>query len=313
MKIDRRGFIGCMAAASAGCAARRGTDGGSRCDTFVFLSDLHIEGAAPTYAYSKKRLEKTVDEILSMSPLPRGVVCFGDISCTYGLDVDYIEAKRILSRLENAGVALHFTLGNHDRRSFFFDKWPRCAENSPVPGRCVSVVDLGSADLVLLDALKGADERALTDMGPVEGGLDDRQLAWFGDFVANAARPFFVGTHQFSDLYVKGLSPVERAAKSRHFSGWIYGHDHKWQPSFRACGWKDGVIKPILCLPSSGLWGDIGYVVFRTSAHGAEAELKMQDFYFTMPRPAAERPSFWDARIGDLKGARAHFPFDRHA
>ena len=194
MKIDRRGFIGCMAAASAGCAARRGTDGGSRCDTFVFLSDLHIEGAAPTYAYSKKRLEKTVDEILSMSPLPRGVVCFGDISCTYGLDADYIEAKRILSRLENAGVALHFTLGNHDRRSFFFDKWPRCAENSPVPGRCVSVVDLGSADLVLLDALKGADERALTDMGPVEGGLDDRQLAWFGDFVANAARPFFVGS-----------------------------------------------------------------------------------------------------------------------
>ena len=217
MKIDRRGFIGCMAAASAGCAARRGTDGGSRCDTFVFLSDLHIEGAAPTYAYSKKRLEKTVDEILSMSPLPRGVVCFGDISCTYGLDADYIEAKRILSRLENAGVALHFTLGNHDRRSFFFDKWPRCAENSPVPGRCVSVVDLGSADLVLLDALKGADERALTDMGPVEGGLDDRQLAWFGDFVANAARPFSWEPTSFRICMSRGSPPSNARRKAGTF------------------------------------------------------------------------------------------------
>jgi hypothetical protein len=309
MEFGRREFLGALAAASAvsGCTSV-GACGGDE-NISVFLSDLHVEGAQPTYKYSKERLEKTVGEILAMSPRPGRVVCFGDIACSYGLEADYVEAKRILSRIENAGIALYFTLGNHDRRSFFFDKWPRCAAASQVPGRCVSVVDLGSADLVLLDALKGTDDRALNDMGPVEGGLDDRQLEWFEDFVKKASRPFFVGSHQFVDLYVKGEKPVRRAAKSRYFAGWIYGHDHEWLPSMRVCDWGKEVVKPVLCLPSSGLWGDIGYVIFRTSAKGAEAELVMQDFYFSVPRPASERPAFWDARIGDKKGARVRFTY----
>ena len=104
MEFGRREFLGALAAASAvsGC-----TTGGARVgseNVSVFLSDLHVEGAQPAYKYSKARLEKTVDEILAMSQRPGRVVCFGDIACSYGLESDYVEAKRILSRLENAGI-----------------------------------------------------------------------------------------------------------------------------------------------------------------------------------------------------------------
>ena len=307
MGICRRAFIASAAAAGAGCVL--GRNSAVKEGDFVFLSDLHIEGAAPKYAYSKKRLEKTIDEILSWSVKPKGVVCFGDIACSYGLKEDYVEAKRILSRLEKAGIPVHFTMGNHDRRSFFFEQWPECAKRSLVSGKCVSVVDLGTADLVLLDALKGTDDRAFNDMGPVEGGLDETQLKWFEKFVAEAKRPFFVGSHQFVDLYVEGLKPIRRAAKSPYFVGWIYGHDHQFLPSFKVCDWGKEVVKPTLCLPSSGLWGDIGYVIFSPSEKGAVAKLNIQDFYFSTPRPAERRPAYWDERVGDLKGKCAHFVY----
>ena len=309
MKFGRREFLGALVAASAvsGCATSGGRSGDGSVN--VFLSDLHIEGAQPKYKYSKVRLEKTIDEILAMSPRPHNVVCFGDIACSYGLEGDYIEAKRILSRLEDAGISVHFVMGNHDRRGMFFKYWPECEKRSLVPGRCVSIVDLGSADLVLLDALKGADDRPLDDMGPGDGTLDPVQLKWFEDFVAGAKRPFFVGSHQFHDLYIENFSPFKCAAKSRFFAGWIYGHSHKWKPDFHADSWSDdAVVRPSLCLPSSGFWGDIGYVVFRTYADGAEAELKAQDFYF--PTPRERRPEFWDVHIDDQRGSRIRFPFE---
>ena len=309
MKLDRRAFIGGIAGVGIMNALRSGEHNAESGDVFVFLSDLHVDGRGQGMLHQNRRLEKTIDEILRLSPRPKAVVCFGDIACSYGLDVDYVEAKRILDRLENAGIALHFAMGNHDRRSTFFGKWPQCARKSPVPGRCVSVVDLGSADLVLLDALKGADDRAANDAGPGAGTLDDEQLKWFGNFVANAKRPFFVGSHQFADLHVKGLAPISRAAKSLHFAGWIHGHDHRWEPSVRVCDWKSNAIKPVLGLPSTGRWGDIGYVIFSVSPSGAVAELVMQDFYFRAPLPVGKRPAFWGARIGDLKGAKVNFPF----
>lgn len=308
MKLDRRAFIGGVAGVGVVSVLRGGHKPESG-DVFVFLSDLHVDGREKGSLHQNRRLEKTVDDILRLSPRPKAVVCFGDIACSYGLDIDYAEAKRILDRLENAGIALHFVMGNHDRRSTFFGKWPQCARKSLVPGRCVSVVDLGFADLVLLDALKGTDDRAANDAGPGAGTLDDEQLKWFEAFVANAQRPFFVGSHQFADLQVKGLSPISRAARSRHFAGWIHGHDHRWEPSVRVCDWRSNAIKPVLGLPSTGRWGDIGYVIFRVSPCGATAKLVMQDFYFRAPLPADKRPAFWDARIGDLKGAKVNFPF----
>ena len=172
----------------------------------VFVSDLHVGGANPRFSYTHDRLSRVVDEILGMSPRPKRVVCFGDVALSYGLAADYAASRPSLRRILDAGIELHMTMGNHDRRSNFLKHWPDYAENQIVPGRVTRVVSLGCADLVLLDTLKGTDDRAENDMGPVEGTIDAPQLAWLEDFVAKAKRPFFVGSHQFRDLRISGAS-----------------------------------------------------------------------------------------------------------
>ena len=308
-KIGRREFVfaGLSLSAGVACGATGVPAGDGAGEASVFISDLHIGGANAKLAYTQARLSKVVDAILAMRPLPKRVVCFGDVAMTYGLDVDYAASKPILERIVSAGIDLHLTMGNHDRRSAFFEKWPEYLENPLVPGRCTRVIDLGGCDLVLLDTLKGTDDRAKNDMGPVEGTIDDAQLAWFESWVAAAARPFFVGSHQYRDLFISGDKPLRRAAKSKWLRGWIYGHDHTWLPDISVSSWSPPKAVQTLALPSTGLWGDIGYVVFRTRPGAAVAELHQDDFYFSTPTSIVPRPAAWDMRVADNRGGKASF------
>ena len=313
MDVNRRDFIAgalCVGAGVAGCRSLSRTDGSDE-NLSVLISDLHVGGVNKKLAYTRPRLEKVVNEILAMRPLPKRVICFGDIGLSYGLAADYAVSRPILQRLVDAGVDLHLTMGNHDRRSAFLQYWPEYGRNALVPGRFTQVVSLGSADLVLLDTLKGTDDRAENDMGPVEGTIDPAQLAWFETFVSGAKRPFFVGSHQFRDLYIEGEKPIARAAKSAFFSGWIYGHDHSWCPDIAVASWGQRRIYPTLALPSTGLWGDIGYVVFRTDADGATAELVQRDFYFPTPTAHAVPPRFWASRVQENQGKSTRFVFEK--
>ena len=310
---SRRNFIASVVAAggaaAGGCrAASAGI--GTATDTSVFISDLHVGGSNPKYAYTHARLTHVVDAILAMSPRPGRVICFGDVGLSYGLAADYAASKPILRRIVDAGIDLHLTMGNHDRRSAFLREWPEYEKDQLVPGRFTRVISLGCADLVLLDTLKGADDRAENDMGPVAGTIDPAQLAWFEKFVSGAERPFFVGSHQFRDLYIDGEKPIARAAKSAFFAGWIYGHDHTWLADFAVASWRKNLICPTLALPSTGLWGDIGYVVFRTDPDGATASLVQSDFYFQTPTSHAVRPRQWDARVRDNQGKSIRFTFE---
>ena len=314
-EIGRRGFLREVAGVSVG-AALAGCVSGAAAGRFddslsAFISDLHVGGAVHKYDYTHAALARVVDEILAMRPLPRRVVVFGDIGLSFGLAADYAASRPILRRIADAGVELHMTMGNHDRRSSFLMHWPEYGKGQLVPGRFTRVVSLGDADLVLLDTLKGTDDRAEDDMGPVEGTIDPAQLAWFEKFVAEAKRPFFVGSHQFRDLYIEGAKPISRAAKSGFFSGWIYGHDHSWCPDIHVASWGSHLIAPTLALPSTGLWGDIGYVLFRTDACGATASLLQSDFYFQTPTAHAVRPRYWDVRTRDNQGKTMRFSFER--
>ena len=303
--MNRRDFI--LAGSAMAAFAGRGSAAREGGETTVLISDLHVGGANRALEYTQGRLKKVVDAILAMSPKPRRVVCFGDVAMTYGLAVDYAVSKPMLKRIEDAGIALHLTMGNHDRRSNFFREWPEYLANPLVPGRCTRVVDLGACDLVLLDTLKGSDDRAENDMGPVEGTIDPAQLEWFKGWVAAATRPFLVGSHQFRDLHVDGKRPMRWAAESRWFSGWIYGHDHSWCPDVTVASWRPARIFPTLALPSTGLWGDIGYAVLRVSGGEAVVELHQDDFYFSTPTSIVPRPAFWDARVADNRGKTARF------
>ena len=99
--ITRRGFIGAgVAFAAAGCASSA-LGAAERDERFsVFLSDTHIPGEGteldknhvehdPAYMY--KRLAATVDEVLTMRPMPARAVVFGDIA--------YLRGRGIWKRL----------------------------------------------------------------------------------------------------------------------------------------------------------------------------------------------------------------------
>ena len=311
-EASRREFLQGAALAAAGALSGCATvDGRGRDPNFsVLVSDLHVGPDGCGYTYG--RLEKVVDEILSMRPLPKRVVCFGDIALTYGRPGDYVRSRPLLMRLVDAGIELHMTMGNHDRRSAFYASWPEYAGRSPVRGRLAEVVDLGYADLVLLDALRGTDDRPLNSMGPVDGLVDGEQLKWLKGWLAAAKRPFFVGSHQFRDLRVEGCAtPLRLLEGCRHAVGWIYGHDHAWCPDVGVVSWGRHAILPTLALPSTGLWGDIGYVKFHTSPDGALAELVQDDFYFQTPTAHAVRPAFWDVRLRENQGKQTRFAFER--
>lgn len=309
---NRREFLqgaACVAAgALSGCvtAAKEDFDP----DFSVLISDLHVGRDDEECAYTYARLEKVVADILAMRPRPKRVICFGDIAVTYGLHNDYVHSKPLLRKLIDAGIDLHMTMGNHDRRSGFYASWPEYADRSPVRGKVVEVIDLGQADLVLLDALRGTDDRATDDMGPVDGRIDGEQLKWLRGWMASARRPFFLGSHQFRDLAVEGLPlPIRLLDESPYAVGWIYGHDHAWCPDLGVASWEHNSLLPTLALPSTGLWGDIGYVKFHTSPHGALAELVQDDFYFQTPTAHATRPAFWDVRLGDNQGKYMRFAY----
>ena len=86
MNMNRRNFIkgtAWMGAAAfaGGCVSDGVSSGGTDENLSVFISDLHIGGANPALGYTHARLNRVVDEILAMRPLPRRVVCFGELNC----------------------------------------------------------------------------------------------------------------------------------------------------------------------------------------------------------------------------------------
>ena len=309
--VSRRGFLGGALAAFAATGGCRSFFSGAPRDyddsLTVLISDLHVGGTSYCQKYQEGRLQKVVAEILAMDPLPRHVLCFGDVAWTAGWRLDYQRSKPILKLLVDAGIDLKITMGNHDRRSHFLESWPEYATTSPVPGKIVSVVPLADADFVLLDTLKGTDSRGEREMGPVDGILDGAQLEWLEDWMKKAHRPFFLGAHHFDDLRIEGKGIITRMYDaSPYATAWIHGHAHIWRSGARVAGWSGARMLQVLTLPSTGHWGDIGYVTFRTSPKGACAQLHQDDFYFNTPDG---RPPFWRSRIAENDGAKVHFAF----
>ena len=171
MNIGRRSFLGLAAATGAAGCLSKSKPGGSQLvatelpqspggkdeNLTVFVTDIHVSGLPDAFPKPCERLARFVDEVLAMNPRPARVVSLGDLAYLHGLPEDYAKSKPILKKLEDAGIELAFAMGNHDRRSAFKEAWPEYVAKSPVPGRIVNIVSLGTADLVVLDGLQGSD------------------------------------------------------------------------------------------------------------------------------------------------------------
>lgn len=283
----RRDFL---ALAAAACASR-GRAESVPLDTglVALFADTHVT-PDPARTHQRDGLARCVREVLALNPRPANVLLYGDLSVNLGEPGDYRALKALLEPLEQAGVRWHATFGNHDRREPFFSVFPeRRGERPPVPGRLVSTVATPRADFILLDTCLE---------GPVNGGLDDAQRAWLGETLARAGKPVFVGAHH----PLGETAAAALLAACPRCKGYIYGHEHAWKQQ-RVAGVET------LGLPSTGHWGDIGFVLVALGAEEAVFTLRQHDFY--APRPAAtpdEVKPQWKARVQKNDGSQWRVP-----
>jgi len=276
----------------------------------VFLSDTHVHAEGHQRAY----LDRIVSEILAMDPLPKRVVCLGDIAYLRGEVEDYRAGEPIFRRLEQAGIELHFALGNHDRRENFAAVWTEQAKRTLVPGRIVTAVDLGPCDLILLDTLHEIDDSATAherERGWITPGqFKGEELAWLKAEMARRKRPFFLAAHhRICDITDGDAGELnDLVAECPLCIGWLHGHEHYWMQRFlqkRGAFWTMSRFdKRMVGLPSTGHWGDIGYAMMRLEGDKAVLTCMPIDHFV----PAPENKTRYDEDIvAELRGAFATF------
>ena len=308
----RRGFLKGLATVAAAAAAPGciflGKPSEYDATLTVFLSDIHVCGdpSLTRWHYTRAELDTRVVEILAMRPLPRRVVCFGDLAFNAGDPRDYRLAAATFKLLRDAGIEVTHAMGNHDRRAPFLEAFPEYAGKSPVEGRLVSVVKTPAFDLILLDSMKG-------DGGPVEGALDDAQQQWLEAELPKWPCPVFVGAHHgHNELRVAGAPLLTLLKRSPKVVGYINGHVHRWARQW-SVNWSGGNERTIrwMSLPSAGFWGEIGSVRFRAFPGRAEAELVQHAFWFNDPTSfGKKKPSVWDVITRENQGERCTFPLN---
>ena len=318
-RLSRRGFLGSILAAGAYAAGGRLFAAAPEDfdeNLAIFLSDVHVSGNnAPDpktgkleQTYSRDWLKASVAEILQMRPLPRHVLVFGDLAYLIGRKMDYLQSQPDLKLLVDAGIKLTIGMGNHDHRSSFLEVWPEYAERTRVPGNIVSVASLRHADFIMLDSLN--ETTGPGEWNPVPGALRKEEQDWLAANLPTWPRPFFLGAHHpFHELKVgKKERPIrDLFPKFPNFAGYVHGHDHFWKHGM--IDWHKAQSKRWLCLPSNGLWGDIGYVKFRVEPHRAVASLVQKDCFHPRPLPKAERNPAWDLQLAENRGQTFTFAF----
>ena len=290
--MRRRGFLALALAASVSAwgADKVPLDE----NTVALFADLHVT-QDKNNPHQSEGVARCVRDVLACNPRPANVLLYGDLSFNRGDVGDYRLLKELLQPLDDAGIRWHACFGNHDRRATFLSVFPERQAQSPLaPDRLVSVVDTPHADFILLDSCLE---------GPVNGGVDEAQRAWLAKTLAACKKPVFVGAHHpLRETGVGGL-----LASNSVYAAYIYGHNHRWLPQA-----EQGV--DTLCLPSTGHWGDIGFVLVKLDAEGATFTLHQRDCY--APRPAAKpedvKPE-WIERVKKNDGSQWRASFKRPA
>ena len=316
-EIGRRDFLGLGAAAAASvfmpvlkadiCADLRGDASSARFDDnlVAFLADIHA-GADKKCSVARRKFKETVDEILAMRPLPRNVLVFGDIAYRCGLGEDYDFSRPLFRKLEDAGIAVTIGMGNHDRRSEYAKRWPEAAAKSLVPGRYVHLLETPYVDFLMLDSPQGVDDRPRDDYGPGDGSLSDDQQQFLVSFLSGRTKPVVLcAHHKSSDLSACGQAVSTLLAESPCIAGYIHGHNHRWRRDWTRDKKQKTPqrAKRELCLPSTGMWGDIGYALCRLKPDRIVVEPVLKDFWLKQPVPAEMRPPEWDDLLFEARAS----------
>lgn len=311
--MDRRSFLGGLAAigclgafqiagaspatAIAGAKGRKRVKGKFDDNLVVFISDLHTNPDG----YQPVKLRKVVDDILALKPLPRNVIALGDLAYLTGQPHEYAALKPVLAPLEKAGITLTLAMGNHDRRNEFGEAFPGQAAKSVMKDRYVYIVETPNADFIVLDSLQEGEDKT---RWITPGALNDEERSWLEKTLAGYAKPVFVCSHH--PLDETGITKM--LATSPTCCGYIYGHCHRWRKDWTEV-WGGGsrVIRS-LCMPSTGHWGDIGFVTLQLDAEKAVATLHESEFFFPNPPERPEdAPAQWAEFVKEYDGETCTF------
>ncbi len=331
MDFTRREFLAGVAAAAGGSFSRhafaQADAGGSgaadasaqlRPRSVVFMSDLHVgklwaEQKFKTdrsYDYINETVRRLVRDILSLKELPSHAFILGDISLCYGEERDYEIARELLSPLEQAGVKIVATAGNHDRRGPMARILGDWTGGGCVPGRFASITHLTDCDVILLDSLKEPDPDA-EDNSAGRGGceLGEAQAAWLEGVLASAKRPLLVCAHHTA--WALGINKA--MVKSPRVCGFLHGHNHSWQENILYSSYARKTMIRMLGIPSMGMDRDIGFAVVRQFPDRLELAQVERDYYFPVKTPPEERLPLWNCLVKERHGRRVSFPFEKLA
>lgn len=99
-------------------------------------------------------LQQVVREITTLSTKPSGVLLNGDCAYSRGLPEDYANLAACVAPLDQAGLTLHVTMGNHDdRRPLYAALKTQEPERPMVDSKHVTVIETPHANWFLLDSL----------------------------------------------------------------------------------------------------------------------------------------------------------------
>lgn len=312
--MNRRKFIESLAAVGVGTAlfpslVSAAPSGGKKKkkgpvtldrNLVCIITDTHVRPGR----YQQEYFEKTIDGILALNPRPLNVLCLGDIAYLTGKKEEYLAAKQGLDRLEQAGITVTMTMGNHDRRANFAEVFPEKAAKSELSHRMVYTVTTPNADFILMDSLQeGEDHEKWIN----QGDIDPEQRAWLeAKLETYTSKPVFVMAHHA--IHETKLGKL--LMKYPCCKGYIYGHEHIWKSGWAHLNFRDRPMLRTLCLPSTGHWGDIGFTLLQLDGNNACASFVQDTFFFPKPLKEGEaKPAIWAEIERDHSSAICNFPF----
>ncbi len=236
----------------------------------ALLSDVHVSGRGR--GNMAEYLDEAIAQVLSRPQRPGRVLVAGDCAHLRGKAEDYEAYVRQMRPFEDAGLATHVTLGNHDHRDNFWSALPAAHANASAGiERQAMVVPGVHADWFLLDSL------GQTNRGP--GVIGDNQLGWLeAELDARPQRPALVVVHHDVDPTGKDRSLSDGARlfdilrPRRNVKAVFFGHTHVYRVVTDPCGIH------LVNLPALGytLWmrSFVGWADCRVYADGAVLDVR---------------------------------------
>ncbi|MDO4570385.1 MAG: metallophosphoesterase [Planctomycetia bacterium] len=240
----------------------------------AIFADTHLRN--PQSTQHVQRFNAVVRQLLAMNPRPANLLIYGDVAFDEGKVEEYQLFRELIQPIELAGIRWEVAMGNHDRLDNYRRAFPERFEKPfIIENKLITKVETPCADFLLLDSYK---------KGCVEGEIDPAQREWLRETLKTYTKPLFVGCHH----------PLQETQLGEILSvcpcvvAYLYGHNHHWR-------FQEQFDTKTICFPSTGHWGDLGFVTLQLSKEEARFTPNVDDFFMPHWSNRKEDPNFDEA------------------